>query len=340
MDYSMRDDARIDPRIRAALGGLKSAKVPNVGSREEALAMVAGGFPDPLAAILDTVDLEALAPSSGLALRDEQIVSAPDGNRINLQIIAPEGEGPFPCVYYIHGGAMAMMSCYDPAYRAWGRLIGRQGVTVVMIDFRNALLPSSVREVAPYPAGLNDCVSGFRWICENAAALGIDPGHVVIAGDSGGANLSIATALTLKDEASLGRVAGLYLIAPFLAGIWEGEPGSSAYDNAEISADLRCNFSAMAYGIAAYEARDAKAWAGFATIDDLTGFPPVVISVNEFDQVRDDGIHLYRKLIAAGVPARCRQSMGTTHRVEALVFCCPDLSRDMARDIRAFAAGD
>ena len=58
------------------------------------------------------------------------------------------------CVYYIHGGGMTNLSCFDGMYRGWGKLIAANGVAVVMVDFRNAISPSSVPEVAPYPAGL------------------------------------------------------------------------------------------------------------------------------------------------------------------------------------------
>ena len=57
------------------------------------------------------------------------------------------------------------------------------GVVVVMVDFRNALRPSSAPEVGPFPAGLNDCVSGLRWVHKNAAALNIDPKRIVVAGE-------------------------------------------------------------------------------------------------------------------------------------------------------------
>ena len=65
-----------------------------------------------------------------------------------------------PCVYYIHGGGMAQMSCYDPNYKAWGRIIAHgNGVAVTMVDFRNrSVVASSAPEVEPYPAGLNDCL--------------------------------------------------------------------------------------------------------------------------------------------------------------------------------------
>ena len=93
-------------------------------------------------------DYETISPRDGVEVRSETIVSQPDGNSIKLQIITPAGRGPRPCVYYIHGGGMMALSCYDPNYAAWGRMIARQGVTVVMVDFRNALTPSSAPEVA------------------------------------------------------------------------------------------------------------------------------------------------------------------------------------------------
>ena len=65
---------------------------------------------------------------------------------------------------------MASMSCYDGMYRGWGKIIAANGVAVVMVDFRNSVAPSSVPEVAPFPAGLNDCVSGLKWVVANAAA--------------------------------------------------------------------------------------------------------------------------------------------------------------------------
>ena len=49
-------------------------------------------------------------PSAGLTVTTEQCTSDPDGNTINLAVIRPDSDTPLPCVYYIHGGGMAMMS--------------------------------------------------------------------------------------------------------------------------------------------------------------------------------------------------------------------------------------
>ncbi|MEZ5229814.1 MAG: alpha/beta hydrolase fold domain-containing protein [Acidimicrobiales bacterium] len=116
--------------------------------------------------------------------------------------------GPVPCVYYIHGGGMQSLSAFDGMYRSWGRIIANQGVAVAMVDFRNCLIASSAPEVEPFPAGLNDCVAGLKHVIEHAESLGIDPAHVIVAGESGGGNLSIATTMKLSRDGDLGRSEG------------------------------------------------------------------------------------------------------------------------------------
>jgi acetyl esterase len=344
MPNKISEDPRVDPRIKAAFGHLNLQPSPNVPNREVLVAAMRSRVADPnaptFASVLAQGDYEPIAPSAGLTIRTEVITSQPDGNSINLQIITPQGsvpgQGPWPCVYYIHGGGMAVMSCYDANYAAWGRMIAHQGVAVVMVDFRNALAPSSVPEVAPFPAGLNDCVSGLRWVRANSAALNIDPLRIVMSGESGGGNLSLAAALKLKQDGDLAGLKGLYLMCPFLAGEWPTTQGASAVENAGILIDVSSNFGAIAYGIEALERRDPLAWPGFATEADLEGLPPTVINVNECDPLRDDGVGLYRKLMRAGVSARCRYLVGTIHGTEVFL-CCPDISGDVARDMAALA---
>jgi len=93
----------------------------------------------------------------------------------------------------------------------------------------------------------------------------------------------------------------------------------------------------MAYGIEAFEAGDPLAWPLFATVEDVTGLSHVVINVNECDPLRDEDVAFYQLLLQAGVPARCRQQMGTAHGVDIMTVICPDISRATALDIVAFA---
>jgi acetyl esterase len=341
MTLSIESDARLDPRLRAFLAAIPSRALPDVESREQLLAEV--NAPEALAlresidAFMDLCDSEDAAPSQGLVVTTAQFTSTPDGNAVNLQIIRPDLDEPLACVYYLHGGGMAQMSCFDGMYRGWGKHIAAQGVTVVMVDFRNCLVASSAPEVAPFPAGLNDCVSGLHWTVAHAAELGIDPTRIVVAGESGGGNLTLATGLKLKRDGDLGLIKGLYALCPYIAGQWPADDCPSSVENEGILLNLHNNRGAMAYGMQAFNERNPLAWPSFAGVDDVSGFPPTVINVNECDPLRDEGINFYRLLLSAGVPARCRQMMGTMHGTEIFTIACPDISADTARDIAAFA---
>jgi acetyl esterase len=342
MSSKIATDPRIDPRIKAVFAAMPiDMTEQSVPSREVLLteenseqgkAKAEAGR-----AMLEMVDNEAVAPSAGLAIRVETFRSEPDGNTVKIRIIRPDNDERLPCVYYIHGGGMMFMSCFDGLYRAWGKIIAREGVAVAMVDFRNCLRASSAPEVAPFPAGLNDCVAGVKWLCAHAQMLNIDPARIVVAGESGGGNLALATGLKLKREGELGQIKGLYALCPYIAGEWPQAQYPSSTENNGILLNLHNNRGAMAYGIEALRARDPLAWPGFATEEDVKGFPPTVISVNECDPLRDEGIAFYRLLLRSGVAARCRQVMGTIHGTEIFAICCPDISRDTASDIANFA---
>jgi acetyl esterase/lipase len=126
-------------------------------------------------------------------------------------------------------------------------------------------------------------------------------------------------------------------LCPYIAGRWPQDIYPSSIENNGIFLNLHNNRGAMGYGIEAFNAKDPLAWPAFAPDAELQGLPPTVISVNECDPLRDEGIVFYRRLLAAGVAARCRQVMGTIHGTEIFAIACPDISRDTARDLAAFA---
>ena len=334
------DDPRLDPRLKTMLASFPSREIKNVANRQELLdqantveakALVAG-----MTAFMEMCDTEALAPSDGLTISTREFTSDPDGNTIKIQMIQNESETPRPCIYYIHGGGMQALSCFNGNYRAFGKIIAAQGVNVAMVDFRNSISASSAEEVAPYPAGLNDCVSGLKWIIANAAELRIDPDQVIVAGESGGGNLTLALGMRLKQDGDLGLIKGLYALCPYIAGLWPQDRYPSSIENNGILLNLHNNTGAMSYGIEEFEKGNPLAWPGLAKGEDVRGLPPTVISVNECDPLRDEGIEFYRLLLREGVEARCRQVMGTMHGTEAFPIACPEITRDTARSIAEF----
>ena len=93
----------------------------------------------------------------------------------------------------------------------------------------------------------------------------------------------------------------------------------------------------MAYGIKELEKKNPLAWPLFATEDDVQGLPPTMISVNECDPLRDEGVAFYQLLMRAGVSTRCREVRGTCHAAELFINACPDISGDTAADMARFA---
>ena len=257
MASKITNDPRIDPRIKAMLGAAPDLVPPgDVANREQLLkeenSDAAQARMAMVKMMLQVCDNEDVAPSKGLKITTETFRSEPDGNEIKIQYIRPDTTERLPCVVYLHGGGMMHFSCFDGMYKAWGRVIAGQGVAVAMIDFRNCVTPSSAPEVAPFPAGLNDCVSGVRWVASHADRLNIDPKRIVVAGESGGGNLTLATGMKLKRDGDIGVIKGLYALCPYIAGQWPLPQNPSSTENNGILLELQNNRGAMSYGIEAF----------------------------------------------------------------------------------------
>ncbi len=337
-------DVRIDQRIKDVFGHIDMDQaLSNHATREEMMAFERTEEAKAAKAMMEMINnaphYKEIIPSDGLVSLTKDFVSEPDGNVIKIQYIRPDTDETLPCVYYIHGGGMEISSCFDELYSAWGRCIARQNVAVAMIDFRNARWASSAPEVAPYPAGLNDCVSGIKWVHANAAELNVDANKIILAGESGGGNLTIATGLRLKQEGALNLISGLYPLCPYIAGQWPLPENPSSIENEGILLTLhnKDGFShgAICYGIEEFQNKNPLAWPSFCSVEDVTGLPRTYIVVNECDPLRDEGVNFYRLLRKAGVDAQCRQVMGSIHGTDIFLGCI-EISNETASSIANF----
>ena len=137
---------------------------------------------------------------------------------------------------------------------------------------------------------------------------------------------------------------GVFALCPYIAGNWpqdeqnNGTLGTSHIDNAQ--SPMTPLMQAVGYGLEAYQAGDPLAWPSFATVEELEGYPRTAISVNEGDVFRDEGVLFYRKLLAAGVVAECRQVMGTPHAADVMGWLfVPEICLSTARAMADFAGG-
>ncbi len=95
-------------------------------------------------------------------------------------IYVPSGDGPFPSVLMVHGGAWRTGAKWHMAGHA--RRIGENGYTVVNINYR--LAPKH-----KFPAQIDDCRAALLWMRQNAKEFKIDPKRIAGYGYSAGAHL-------------------------------------------------------------------------------------------------------------------------------------------------------
>ena len=95
---------------------------------------------------------------------------------------------------------------------------------------------------------------------------------------------------------------------------------------------------AAAYDPEGKHGANPLAWPYRATVEELRGLPPHVISVNELDPLRDEGLVYHRRLRTAAVPGYSRTVNGTIHAADVLF---PKVIREVSdatiRDMKGFA---
>ncbi len=339
-DRVLKTDPRADPRMVAALAefGFDEAPPPAPVTAEspidailEYLAGAEPGYEN-----LFATWLTGLPPIESVERRIE-VIKGVDGNDISLSIHKPKNaSGPLPCVYHIHGGAMVILEAAGALATRWRDELSAAGMVVVGVEFRNG---AGRLGNHPFPAGLNDCTSGLQWTFDQKASLGIS--KIVVSGESGGGNLTLAVTLKAKQDGTLEQIDGVYAMCPYISSAWAHKIPElpSLYENDDYF--LNCSMMgacAVAYDPAHENDRNPLCWPYIAETADLHGLAPHVISVNELDPLRDEGLKYYQMLMAAGVPVYSRTVNGTCHAGD-MIFrkALPEVTAATIRDIKGFA---
>ena len=339
-DMTLQTDPRLDRRIAQMLevmDGFAPAMdpLPSDASLEDAYQYVQG-FED--GAALGHDMMWAAMPDFPGVEQTTVTIAGLDDNQIDLYVHRPTNvDGPVPCVVHTHGGGMVLMTAADPNFVRLRNDLAKAGNVVVGVEFRNG---GGKLGNHPYPAGLNDCVAGARWAYANRAELGIS--GLIVSGESGGGNLCIATALRAKREGWLDELSGIFAMCPYIYGGY-AEPTDDLVSLRENDGYM-LDCETMAPMARVYDPDGANqtnplAWPYHVDVEELRGQVPHVISVNELDPLRDEGLAYYRKLLAAGVSTTGRTSLGTPHAGDgAFPDVTPDLYADLVSAISSFAA--
>ncbi len=337
----LNTDPRADPRMVVALRavGLDGAPEPagiDATTPHGAVLEFARVAEPAYEQIFDTI-CAGLTPVQRVTSRTETIKGV-DGNDIPLYVHVPDSvDGPVPAVLHIHGGGMAILRAAGSNYVRWRDELAATGMVVVGVEFRNA---AGVLGDHPFPAGLNDCASALSWLHGNREELGVSA--IVASGESGGGNLSLAIALKAKRDGTLDQLDGVYAQCPYVSNLYADPPAElrSLVENDRYFFNVS-QMGALAglYDPDRTNVTNPLAWPYHASGSDLEGLPPHVISVNELDPLRDEGLIYYQKLLAAGVPTVSRTVNGTCHGGDCMFRAeMPEVYLSTVHDIRSFAA--
>jgi acetyl esterase/lipase len=247
--------------------------------------------------------LGGLAPEvtrDGLAVRELEI----DADRgIVLRVLSSTDAGTGrPCVYSIHGGGYVLGNRMMDDLRLAG-WVTELGCVAVSVEYR--LAPEH-----PYPAALDDCYDGLRWVHGHADELGIDPARTGISGLSAGGGLAAALALRARDRGDL-PIAFQILDSPMLDDR-QVTPSSRA-DWLEVWNRASNRFGWQSYLGDLYGTDAIPADAAPARATDLTGLPPAVVLVGSADGFRDEDVDYATRLNQAGVPTELHVYPGAPH---------------------------
>jgi len=109
-----------------------------------------------------------------------QVYVERDTGPLKADVYTPKGDGPFPGVLVVHGGAWRMGT--RGQLTGIAQMLAKNGFTAVAISYR--LAPAY-----KFPAQIEDCKEAVRWMRTHAEQLKIDPDHIGGFGYSAGAHL-------------------------------------------------------------------------------------------------------------------------------------------------------
>ena len=208
-----------------------------------------------------------------------------------------------PVVLYLHGGAYALGSL--ATHRAFlGRFATATRTRVLALEYR--LAPEH-----PFPAALEDAVAAYRWL----VATGVGPTEIVIAGDSAGGGLALATILLLRDAGEPLPVCAVCL-SPWL----DLTLSCASIDSNAKSDPILGREVLERYARLYADGNDAHAPLISPLFADLSGLPPILLHVGSDEILLDEAVALADTARAAGLECELEVWPGMFHVFQMIPF--------------------
>jgi acetyl esterase/lipase len=251
-----------------------------------------------------TAMLAGLPAVEGATSQDHFVPGAQGDPDVRVRVYRPADQpSKLPALYWIHGGGY-VIGDIEQDDRLMKQLVKRINCVAVSVDYR--LAPED-----PFPAPVEDCYAGLKWLFGHAEELGVDRSRIAIGGASGGGGLCAGLALLARDRGEV-RPAFQLLIYPMIDDR-NVTPASYA-----ITDPRMWNRESNRLGWKAYLRRDGgganvSPYAAAARATDLTKLPPAYIPVGALDLFVDENIEYAQRLIQAGVPTDLHIYPGAFH---------------------------
>lgn len=184
---------------------------------------------------------------------------------------------------YLHGGGYVIGSARSHRHLA-GAIAAGAGMACLFPDYR--LAPEH-----PFPAAVDDAVSAYEWLLER----GVEAPRVVIAGDSAGGGLVVATLLALRQRGLVLPAAGV-CISPWVDLTCSG----ASYETKAARDPIVKRQGVLQMAQHYLGGADAKTPLASPLFADLSGLPPLLIHVGSDEVLLDDATQLAERMRAAG----------------------------------------
>ncbi|MFI5397472.1 MAG: alpha/beta hydrolase [Candidatus Binatia bacterium] len=249
--------------------------------------------------------IEAL--TSIAVLPDDVTVEPAHAGGVPAAWVAAPGAHREHVILYLHGGGYVMGSIKSHCELA-ARLSRAAAARVLLIEYR--LAPEH-----PHPAAVEDATAAYRWLL----GIGIAPSRIIIAGDSAGGGLTVATLVALRDAGQTLPAAGVCL-SPWvdLEGVGDSMTTKAAVDPMVQAGDLR-KMAAMYLG--GKQPRTPLAAPLYA---ELSGLPPLLIQVGTAETLLDDSTRLAERARKAGVAVTLETWEDMIHVWQAFASLLPE----------------
>jgi epsilon-lactone hydrolase len=240
-----------------------------------------------------------------------QSVSA---NGVPSDWLEPDNDVTGRAILYLHGGAYVI--CSPSTHRGLaGNISHASQARLLLIDYR--LAPEH-----PFPAALDDALAAYQWLL----AKGFSPEHIAIGGDSAGGGLTLATALSLRDNHKE-MPAALFLLSPWTDLTFSGE---SIHTRADRDPLLKIDDDAWLVNTYANGKPLTHPYIS-PLFADLHGLPPTFIQVGTEEILFDDSARLEQKARLAGVDVTMETWSGMWHVFQAYSPYVPESKQAIIR---------